>query len=62
MKIRQFALISIWLFFLVACNTSEPSFENEGDESEPYSSQEGQPTPTEEEIHVLLVRILGQKR
>ena len=42
MKIRQIALISILVIFLVACDAGEYYYENEGDESEnePYVSQE----------------------
>ncbi len=52
MKIRQFALISIWVIFLVACDATESYYENEGNENEnePYASQEEQPSDIQEEI------------
>ena len=52
MKIRQFALISICVIFLVACDVVESYYEDEvyENENEPYASKEEQPSDIEEEI------------
>ena len=52
MKIRQFALISICVIFLAACDVVESYYEDEvyENENEPYASKEEQPSDIEEEI------------